>query len=68
MFSVESECFAEGGFRKAYKCESIDGKLPGKWVLKKYKENALEDMKSQPIRRRACKEAGTDAYIGPKHC
>ena len=46
MFSVESECFAEGGFRKAYKCESIDGKLPGKWVLKKYKENALEDMKS----------------------
>ncbi|CAB3984462.1 transient receptor potential cation channel subfamily M member 6-like [Paramuricea clavata] len=44
--SVESESFAEGGFRKAYKCESIDGKLSGKWVLKKYKENALEDMKS----------------------
>ena len=46
MFSVESECFAEDGFRKAYKCESIDEKLPGKWVLKKYKENALEDVKS----------------------
>jgi hypothetical protein len=44
-FAVESESFAEGGFRKAYKCESIDGKLSGKWVLKKYKEKALEDMK-----------------------
>ena len=46
MFSVDSESFAEGGFRKAYKCESIDGKLSGKWVLKKYKENALKDMES----------------------
>ena len=50
MFSVDSESFAEGGFRKAYKCESIDGKLSGKlsgkWVLKKYKQNALKDMES----------------------
>ena len=46
MFSVDSESFAEGGFRKAYKCESIDGKLSGKWVFKKYKENALKDMES----------------------
>jgi hypothetical protein len=49
-FAVESESFAEGGFRKAYKCESIDGKLSGKWVLKKYKEKALEDMKLLNLR------------------
>ena len=46
MFSVDGESFAEGGFQKAYKVESIDGKLSGKWVLKKYKENALKDMES----------------------
>jgi hypothetical protein len=37
-FTVESESFAEGGFRKAYKCESFDGKLSGKWVLKSIKK------------------------------
>ncbi len=49
MFSVDSESFAEGGFQKAYKVEIIDGKLSGKWVLKKYKENALKDMESLNI-------------------
>lgn len=49
MFSVESESFGQGGFRKAYKCESFDGKLPGVWVLKKYKEQALDDMKALEI-------------------
>ena len=43
-FSVEVDSFGHGGFRKAYRCESEDKNFPGLWVLKKYKEKALEDM------------------------
>ena len=43
-FSVEVDSFGHGGFRKAYICESEDKNFPGLWVLKKYKEKALEDM------------------------
>ena len=43
-FSVEVDSFGEGGFRKAYRCESEDNNFSGLWVLKKYNEKALEDM------------------------
>ena len=49
-FSVESGSFAEGGFRKAYKCESYDEKFPDMWVLKRYKEESVNGMKELGIK------------------
>lgn len=48
-FSVDVESFAQGGFREAYKCESEDKDFSGIWVLKKYSDKSLEDMKSLNI-------------------
>ena len=54
-FSVEFDSFGDGGFRKAYRCESKDKHFPGLWVLKKYKEKALERYGSSWFgRRRSC--------------
>lgn len=49
-FSVDSGSFAEGGFRKAYKCESYDEKFPDMWVLKRYKEESVNGMKELGIK------------------
>ena len=48
-FSVEVESFAEGGFRKACRCESEDKSFPGLWVLKRYSEKAMNDMKDVAV-------------------
>ena len=57
-FSVEVNSFAEGGFRKAHKCESEDQNFPGIWVLKKYSDKALDDMGSLGVEEEdhACKQ------------
>ena len=43
-FSVEVDSSGEGGFRKAYRCESEDKNFSGLWVLKKYSEKTLDDI------------------------
>ena len=45
-FHVEDEQFAEGGFRKAFKCTSSDKQFPGKWLLKRYNNRAKSDLQS----------------------
>ena len=42
---MEEDEFAEGGFRIAYKFPSGDAEqLPGTWLLKKYNDNAKEEL------------------------
>lgn len=48
-FSVEVDSFAEGGFRRAYKRESEDKSFPGLWVLKRYSEKTLTEMKELAV-------------------
>ena len=39
--SVNTEKFASGGFRDAFEAETISGIRPGKYVLKRYKQNTI---------------------------
>ena len=44
-FSLERKSFASGGFRDAYLAKAISGIAKGKYVLKKYKENKVKEIK-----------------------
>lgn len=44
-FSLERKSFASGGFCDAYLAKAISGIAKGKYVLKKYKENKVKEIK-----------------------
>ena len=44
-FSLERKSFASGGFRNAYLAKAISGIAKGKYVLKRYKEDKVNEIK-----------------------
>jgi hypothetical protein len=42
--SVNTEKFASGGFRDAFEAEVISGIRPGKYVLKRYKQDTISSI------------------------
>ena len=45
-FSLERKSFASGRFRNAYLAKAISGIAKGKYVLKRYKEDKVNEIKS----------------------
>ena len=46
-FSLERKSFDSGGFRDAYQAKAISGIPKGKYVLKRYKEDKVAEIKER---------------------
>ena len=44
QFTMDSEKFSEGGFRDAFMATTSQSGLPGKWVIKQYKDDKMESI------------------------